>query len=786
MLRPLLVLALAPLLAAQENPPAPAPVPEVPAAEEILLPPEPGRFKTLFQRFRTEHAALSPDGRHLAYSVRDGEAVSVVVIDLDQPDKIKTRVQAIDDNAATPMLALEQREKTPGRILWMRWVTPTRLVVETNHAYARTTGQDALWKTWTGAVLGFDADGGNARKLASPEDLLEYAQDPGSENPFATTRGSGPGFISRVATPDQPTSEATTSSNGVALPEATEESTGAMAATAAGSLQPRTLHIFDLDPKLAGGVTLVSQGSPRDNGMRWLGLYSLNTHTGKLTALADDLVRTNQAPLMDRQGRVRVTVPNTTLHNFPFHYEYQGPEGRNRGKPLDDAVGFAGFSVSPENYFGERAIPLGFDEDPNILYYAANIGRDTYGLYSLNLSTKQRGSLTFENPAYDLIGAPGAGFPESDTLVFDRFTHKLAGIRFQAAQRTTAWLRPEWQAVQTELEKTLPGRSVDVIDWDENGRRFLVSTEGPADPGAFYLYERETKKLMEFVRRAPWVDANHTYATVPFGFGLADGTRLTGFVTVPSRSRMKPIPVIVICPEEPWARVSPGFQRDVHALAGMGFAVVQFNGRGAWGLGRKQREAITAGYDLTQIEDLATTVTALTQRFQVNPKRVALMGRGHGGFIALRALQLFPDLFRCAIALEPPVNLADWLASQKWTDEDVFPHLTRAWLGDETRLKASPLTRQPEAVTKPILVLSYPGPDGTPRRPLYLAARRFTEAVAKHGATAEFDDLHTDYVQGLPAARAEVFDRMEAFLNEHIYDYKVKLRDLQILPDKAK
>ena len=779
MLRPLFLPTFALPLAAQNgSPSAPASAPTA----EILLPPEPGRFAELFRRFRTEHAALSPDGRHLAYSVREGEELFVITIDLDQPTTIKARVKVVDDNAATPMMAVNQREKTPGRINWLGWVTPSRVVVETNQIHATAGADQDGWRSWPGTVLAFDADGSNARQLASPEDLMEFTLD-GVNGPFNTTRPRGITPIAGVTTPDQPAEAAALEDeNGLALPENEEEEVP-VAPGDTGSLQPRSLRIFDFDPKLAGGITLVSQGSPRGNGTRWLGLYSLNTHTAKLTNLTDDLVIVNRDTLLDRQGRARITVPNTLLSRFPLRYDYQGPEGKKRGKPLDEAVGFSGFSVSPDSYFRERAIPLGFDEDPNVLYYASNLGRDTYGLYSLNLATKQRGSLTLENPVFDLIGAPRAGFAQ-DALVFDRFTHKLAGVCFQANYRTAAWLRPEWQAVQAELEKTLSGRSVELIDWDENARRFLVATESPADPGAFYVYERDTKKLMEFVRRAPWVDANHAHTTIPFGFALEDGTRLTGFITAPSQPRMKPIPMIVLCPEEPWARVSPGFQRDVHALAGMGFAVVQFNGRGAWGLGRKQREALTTGYDLVQIEDLATVVTAISQRFQVNPKRVALMGRGHGGFIALRAVQAFPELFRCAVALEPPVNVGDWLADQRWNDYDVQPQLTRAWLGDEARLKAAPLTREPEKITKPILVLSYPGPDGSPRRPLYLAARRFTSAVARPGVPAEFDDLHQDYVQGLPAARAEVFDRIEAFLNEHIYDYKVKMGDLQILPDK--
>ncbi|HEX2861214.1 MAG TPA: prolyl oligopeptidase family serine peptidase, partial [Lacunisphaera sp.] len=314
--------------------------------------------------------------------------------------------------------------------------------------------------------------------------------------------------------------------------------------------------------------------------------------------------------------------------------------------------------------------------------------------------------------------------------------------------------------------------------------RFLFSTEGPADPGAFYFYDRAQNKLMEFVRRAPWIDAQQTHATLPYSYVREDGIRISGLVTVPQQPRIKPIPMVVLCPDVPWQRVRPDFQAEVQALADMGFVVVQINGRGAWGLGRQQREAITGGYDLVQVDDIVTTITNLEKAFAVNLRRVALLGRGHGGFIALRALQEHPDKFRCAVALDAPIDLADWLAEQRWAEEDVRPQLTRAWLGDADRLKAAPLARAPGKLTKPALLLSYPGPEGEPRRSLYLAARSFAGKVRRQGGTAEFGDLHLDYMRGLPGARAEVFDRIEAFLNTHVYDYTVKMRDLQILPDK--
>lgn len=787
MIRPaLLCLAGVSMLAAEETPaPAPAAPPAAPP-EQVLQVPAPGRFKALFQPFRTDTAALSPDGKYLAYSVREDETVSVVIVEIDHPEKIKTKAQVISDEAATPILALNQREKTPGRINWMRWVTPTRLVVETNQILDRTAGTagtDLTWRSWQGAVVGFDADGANAKLLASPDDLPEFAKDNGQTDNFSVRRRDSAGFASHVTTPDQPmpvSDPAPAAADPGASLLSPADDTSPPPNTAA--LQPRTLRIFDLDPQRPGAVTLLATGAPRDAGSHSLGLFSLDAQSGKLTTLTDDLLLNTNAALLDRQGRIRLTVPNSLLSSFPFRYAYLGALGADRPRPLDEAAGIAGFTLSPDNYFGARAIPIGFDENPNVLYYASNLGRDTFGLYSLNLATRQRGSLTMENPAYDLIGPPTTGFPDAGTLVFDRFTHEMIGVRYDNALRTTAWTRPVWQSLQAGFEKMFPGHSVEISDWDATGQRFIVSTESPADPGAFYVYERDKGKLFEFVRRAPWVEARHTHLTLPFSYATKDGARISGLVTVPQQPRLKPIPMVVLCPDLPWQRVRSGFQTEVQALADMGFVVVQLNGRGAWGLGLKQRESLTAGYDLVQVEDIATTITNLEKIFNVSTKRVAVMGRGHGGFIALRALQTYPEKFRCAIALEAPVNLGDWLAEQKWTDDDVQPHLTRAWLGDAARLKAAPLTSHPEALTKPVLMLNYPGLDGAPRRPAYAAARHFAGQVRDHGATVEFDDLTTDYMHGLPAARAEVFDRIEAFLNVNVYDYRVKLDEMKVLP----
>src|SRR5690606_27887271 len=121
------------------------------------------------------------------------------------------------------------------------------------------------------------------------------------------------------------------------------------------------------------------------------------------------------------------------------------------------------FSISPENVFGERAVPLGFDEDPSILYFAANIGRDTFGIYDLDLETGQRGGLVIENPHLDLIDITASGVPQAGALVFDRFTRKLVGVRYHGNRRMTAWLRSDLLAVQDALASAFENQSVEIL-----------------------------------------------------------------------------------------------------------------------------------------------------------------------------------------------------------------------------------------------------------------------------------------------------------------------------------
>lgn len=720
-----------------------------------------GRLEGLFRPFSTDIAALSPDGRHLAYSIRGGESLSIVVVEIDNPSVAKARVTVAQDSTSSPMLAANMREHVPARVRWMKWVTPTRIAVETNQNFAEAQGDS--WVNRTGAVIAFDADGQNGRVLLTPSEVAEEGYDIEAFIAESSTRTA-------VWTPDQPVPSASDATS----PEDEQAFTTARPTTTKRML--RGLRVVDLIAGQPESLLIRATGGKR------IGVFSLNALTGKLKLLSEEVVDDGRAPLFDRQSKPRIVVPNSTRSDFPYRFYYVPEKGLLRWKPLDQLAGFnddTGFSVSPDNFFGERSVPVGFDEKPEVLYFASNIGRDTFGIYALDMKTGTRRDFAIESPEYDLFEPNADGFASDNTLVFDRFTRQLAGVRLDRWLRSARWLRPEWQAVQHTVEKALPGHSVDLLEWDEGGTRFLILASGAGDPGAYYVFDRSTGRLSEFIRRAPWLNERDAHRTLVMSFKAPDGRPISGVLTLPRQPRMNPLPLMVVPEDEPWMRVRAGYRAEVQALAELGLVVWQPNSRGAWGFGIKHREAIKQGYEEAQVADILAAVDHLAAHLPINAKRISLLGEERGGFLALRSLQLHPERFRCAVAINPTIDLDAWLKENRWGDRVVGPELIRTYLGDEQRLKAAPLRRQPELIKKPVLVLSYPGPAGGPRTFGYLAARNFAAGVRKAGTTADFEELEEDYMRGLPKARSAVFLQIEKFVNAHLYNYNVDVGETE-------
>lgn len=701
---------------------------------------DPARYRDLFATLPTEMAALSPDGKHLAYTLRADGKIYLHIIAYDHPDAIQARILVRDLEQAEYRGASWDFEAQ--MVDWLGWVNNTRLVFSGNGS-----------RGVSGVVMAVNADGSDARVLATPSEFREIT--------YAKSRNS------------------------------------------------RSLRVVGLSPDGGDSVIIGTTTTAFRPGRGMMGVrdrirqmqvaFSLNALTGKATKLSEVFVRQNDWTLRDRSGKARITISPQwdDSPGFKPPILYHPAEQPESALPLSEFTGVAGFALGPENVLGGGSLPLGFDVSGNTLYYASNLGRDRYGIYTVDLKTKQRLPDSLESPRFDLLSpqlgtfagpeyfnftgslsgdwAWGNTWRPSPQLVMDRFTHKLAGVRYEGIGRSAVWFRPELRQLQDWLAANRAGRSAEILEWDESLTRFLVREQGPADTGAFYVFDRPRARYTQLVRRGPEPAAGSVAQLTPFDFPLPDGSSIEGLLATPRDSKVKRIPLVLLCPDVPWQRRGGNYQREFEALTRMGFAVAIYNGRGAWGTGRRERQKLQGDYVTTQVSDLIAVADHLAAKFEnVSRRSVALYGKGHGGYVALRALQLYSGRFRCAVTVDA------WLHGNGVFDALVHAQPLQTSEAEARKPTPTPLTEHPELIQSPVFTIVEFSQSSR-----YHANTALHRAVKRDAPDSELF-VQTDKLAERPEVLARQWARTESFLNYVLYNFSVKIGELEVLPDAAK
>lgn len=684
----------------------------------------------IFRPFETNSMTMSPDGLHLAYTERKGDDLYLVLRNLADNSAKRLLVGTADVGVATGA-----REKTPANVTFLRWGAGNRLVFNFN-----------AQNVWSIA-----ADGSDPERLG---DIRTFAPD--LDPPKEVIVGGGivivpPDPLQGLRAMDQPiTVTAMDRGDKYAYVEAKMEHLGrAPEIGASGKLQ----------------LTPMPEGTPRV-------VLQVDIATGKQKEWAS--APDSAFALCDQAGHPRIVLRQDNIKNSnSLHQLYcYAPAKSDAWKPLDAQLKSdpsLRFQVGPELQLGERSVPLGFGYDPNVLYYASNVGRDTFGIYAIDTRTWQRTPVAVETNVSDFIN-PLANQPSGDTLVLDHWQKKLVGIRYVGAEPATLWLDPGLERVQRTLNDVDKSRRWEIREWSESRDTFLVLATGYVDPGTYYIFHAEERSLDEVMKRASWLPQSGCNPGRSFGFQTKEGVNLSGYLTAPWRSLLKRPPLVVLCHDGPWDRDEPGYNREVQALASMGFMVLQVNYRGSAGFGQKHLNALRDGYDAVAIDDILAAIEAITPK-NVDRRFVAIMGRGYGGYLALRAMQLHPKVFRCGIAIDAPTDLPTWVDTT--SARSFAGEMRRAFFGsDRPKLSAiSPLTH-PDQIDAPVLLMQSDNDQVGRSDDLARALKGLKKDVT-------YLRLNTDEAADRPKARAALFRKIRGFLNTNIYDYAVKIGALE-------
>ncbi len=410
----------------------------------------------------------------------------------------------------------------------------------------------------------------------------------------------------------------------------------------------------------------------------------LNLVTGEWTRLDDvRITEPRQHPWADAEGRYRLLEDRTTL---PFSWRARGAaaDGDLTGwkslrsllpRPLADA-----FSARHDTLWIDRAVPLGFSADSRLLYYATNLGRDTYGIRAWDFTAGAPApDVEFDLEEVDL-GPPVGDFsprllglheraqrrnnpavyytdfspePPASPLVFDRADGRLVGVRTPVLPAGTHWVDSDLADLQTALESDHPGRAVQIIDWDDTRENVLVNVGSPAATGRYFIYRRPDAAWVEMLRRdlIEHEDQRHVVETFTLRPASNDEAPLHGRVTLPRDPLGRNPPLVCYLPDGPWQQPDHGRSAPTQMLAEFGCVVLELEPHGGAGRGTT---ALLAGRDRPDVAtaaDLDRALAWLSRRHAFDPERIGLVGVGYGGWLALRIAELRSGRIRSVVSL---------------------------------------------------------------------------------------------------------------------------------------
>jgi pimeloyl-ACP methyl ester carboxylesterase len=707
-------------------------------------------LSVIFRTFETDQVTLAPDGAHVAYTEHLGDKLFIAIRDLktNKLVRIPIGVDHVEDYSGA-------REKKPASVSTLRWATADRLVFNLN--------EQNVWS--------LRADGTDPRALGDVNryagDALPPIHDPDSGDfAGAVWARSALEEFERV---NQPVYVA-------AIPRGEPYVYVQALMKERGLVRYDDIDYDSVSSRSAAQSFQVVEsngsGTPRV-------VMRVNAENG-------DEEEWGQAPdsdylLCDQQGRPRLAHAAFNIHNerqVARQFLYAPAKG-GTWKPLDKLVkdeAAATFVDVGRRAFADRSIPIAFDYDSNVMYFASNAGRDAYGIFGLDTKTWQRTSVAIEVPGLDLIDPETAVSGELDSLVFDGWKRRLVGVRYVARERGTKWLDGMLAAVQKRLDEVDRAKHWEIVEWDKDRETFLVLGTSKAEPGVYCLYRPKEGVVTELKSRAPWLGQAGRNPGTSFGFTTPAGVSLTGYITAPLHPLLKRPPLVVLCHDGPWSRDLPAYESEAQALAYLGFIVLQVNYRGSMGFGRKHLEALRAGFDTVAIDDIVAALDGVVPK-AVDRRLVAIMGRGYGGYLALRALQLHPDRFRCAVAIDAPTDLAVWVNELAGT---YVGERRRAYFGDDAKkLRAASPAAHADLLKNPVMIVQADANSA-------LGGRALGRTAEKENPDSVFLPLNGNEAAPLPLAKAALFEKISGFLNANIYNYAVKIGAMQVVQEPSK
>ena len=490
---------------------------------------------------------------------------------------------------------------------------------------------------------------------------------------------------------------------------------------AAGAAKPQRLRLADALNRDPGHVLLASA-----NGKGALSLWKVDIHSGSSEAVrAGEEVHQDFAP-----GALVV------------RYDHKGPAS-------DDDFDVLG----PVEGEGHKAYVVLEPRSP--------ADGDTASLRIYDFDHKTLSDPVWKTLPYDV----------SD-IVYHEGDRALAGVCYTADTYVCDFKDEKLQADYGKARAVFGGKAgLTPLSMSDDGRFWLFGVRAPTDPGAYYVFDRQSGAISLVANRHPDLTPDRLAPMEAFKYRARDGLMIPAYLTRPPGAPAgKPLPLIVMPHGGPEARDSLDFDIWAEFFATRGYLVLQPNFRGSAGYGHKYAEAGYHQWGGKMDDDITDGVQQLIKSGQADKSRICIFGASFGGYAALYGGARTPELYKCVASF---AGVADLNALVNWE------HATKGHEGryryavssigdpskDGARLTtASPVTYA-SAYKPPVLLIHGADDQSVP----VAQSKLMQAALAKAGKDVRLvvypHEGHTDWT---PTDEQAALTEIAAFIESHI------------------
>ncbi len=302
--------------------------------------------------------------------------------------------------------------------------------------------------------------------------------------------------------------------------------------------------------------------------------------------------------------------------------------------------------------FGENGGIVAFSADGKSLLYETSVGADTARLVRLDAATGKELETIAKDPRVDVGG-----------IVIHPDTRLVQAVSFN-------YLKNEWRvldkAIQADFDALAKiGRGEYYLSGrDHADKNWLVTYQVDDGPVAWYVFDRESKKIDLLFVNQPELAKYKLAKVEPKVITARDGFKLVSYLTLPAGSKGKNLPLVLNVHGGPWARDGWGYNPEAQWFANRGYACLQVNFRGSAGFGKKFLNAGNGQWGVgTMQHDLTDAVRWAIKLGIADPKKVCIYGGSYGGYATLAGLVFTPELYSCGVDIVGPSNIKTLMAS---------------------------------------------------------------------------------------------------------------------------